>query len=181
MKRPDALAILLLAATASLVTGCAVEEAQEQAAAVPTGLPAASLPTAVPPEGQTSLWAISFTFEFPADFWALGQHQYGFFMECPELGQLQSSSEFRFFQVTNAAPTFAQPVYLRLGGLSTGPLEPINVEAINPSQATIAMLTILGITEEQALSAADPTACQIVFGWDGMRAENLLAGAPFQP
>lgn len=176
--------VVLLAAAGWLAVACAAQDAQDQetpVAAVPTALPAASLPTAVPPEGVTDVWAISFSYEFPGDFWPVGQHQYGFFMDCPELGQLESAGEWRFFQVTNAAPSFEQPIYFRLAGLSTGSLDPINVDAINPGQATIAVVTILGISEEQALAATDSATCEIVFGWDGMRAENLIAGEPFRP
>lgn len=173
--------VLLVGVSAALVAACAQEPAAETPSGLPTALPAASLPTAVPPEGATDIWAVSFSYDFPAEFWPIGQHQYGFFMDCPELGQLESAGEWRFFQVTNAAPSFEGPIYFRLGGLSTGPLDPINADAINPRQVTVAVVTILGISEEQALDAADSEACEIVFGWDGMRAENLVAGVPFQP
>lgn len=181
IKKMNILPVVLLGTVGWLATACAAQDEDTPLAAVPTALPAASLPTAVPPEGETSVWAVSFSFEFPSDFWAVGQHQYGFFMNCPELGQLDAAGEWRFFQVTNAAPSFQAPIYFRLAGLSTGPLDPINVDAINPGQATVAVVTILGISEEQALGAADSAACEIVFGWDGMQAENLVAGEPFQP
>lgn len=182
MKRRAVPLALLLAAAGLLAAACAsTEETEPTSAGVPTALPAALLPTAVPPAGDTGTWAVSFVYEFPASFWPLGQHQYGFFMDCPELGQLESAGEYRFFQVTNAAPAFEDPVYFRLAGLSTGPLAPINLEVIHPDQITIAVVTILGISEEQALNAADSAACEVVFGWDGMSAASLIAGEPFQP
>lgn len=182
MKQNAILLALLPAAACVLAAACAsAEEAEPTSAGVPTALPAASLPTAVPPAGGTSVWAVSFVHEFPASFWRIGQHQYGFFMDCPELGQLESAGEYRFFQVTGATPAFDDPVYLRLAGLSTGPLAPINLEAIHPEQVTIAVVTILGVSEEQALNAADSSECEVVFGWDGISAQSLVAGAPFQP
>ncbi len=178
MKR-DAIRLVLLVAAVGWLTACAPTE--ETAAALPTALPEASLPTAIPPEGETSVWAVSFVYEFPASFWQLGQHQYGFYMDCPELGQVESGGDWRFFQVTNAVPSFEAPIFLRLGGLSTGVLAPINVDAIHPDQVTVAVITILGVTEEQALNAADSAECEIIVGWDGVQAQTMAASPPFQP
>jgi hypothetical protein len=172
---------LFLVLTPLLAAACGGAAETPTLVAVPTALPVASLPTAIPPEGETSLWAIDFRLEFPASFWTLGQHQYGFFMDCAELGQVQSAGDYHLFQVTNAVAAFEDPIYLRLAGLSTGPLDPINLDAIHPDQATVAVVTILGITEEQARQAASSDDCEIVFGWDGIKAENLTAGEPFQP
>lgn len=178
-----AMQLALLLAAAGWLAGCAASEEATEAgpASVPSALPQASLPTAIPPEGETSVWAVSFFYEFPEEFWPIGQHQYGFFLDCPELGQVESSGDWRFFQVTNATPSFEAPIFLRLGGLSTGVLDPINVDAINPSQATVAVITILGISEQQAVDAAGSRECEMVVGWDRRQAEPLVASQPFQP
>lgn len=171
--------VLVLAAAGGLAACAAAEDTP---AAVPTALPQASLPTAVPPEGPALIgdWAISFQYEFPATFWAIGDHQYGFFMDCQELGQ-EGGSEWRVFQVTNFTAMLDEPIYLRLAGLSTGTLAPINLEAIHPDQVTIAIITFVGVTEQQALDAAASPDCEILVGWDGIRTQSLTAGEPFQP
>lgn len=166
-----------------LLTACsAAEQATPTPASIPTALPAASLPTAVPPEdNQLNQWALSFSYEFPAGFWPIGQHQYGIFIDCPELGQIENAGEYHLFQVTNAVAEFEAPVYLRLAGLSTGPLDPINLDAIHPDQQTVAVVTLLGIPEDQARAAASSADCQMVIGWDQLKAADLAAGEPFQP
>lgn len=180
MRRLPSLWYLLLLAACWLIPACAASE--ETPAAVPSALPQASLPTAVPPEGPALIgdWAISFEYEFPATFWPIGDHQYGFFMDCDELGQ-QGGSEWSAFQVTNFTSKLDQPIYLRLAGLSTGTLAPINMDAIHPDQVTIAAITFIGVTEQQALDVAESPDCEILFGWDGLRTQILTAGEPFQP
>ena len=148
----------------------------------PTPIVPTSLPTAVGPEAQVGTWAISFSYEFPAGFWLEGDHRYGFYMDCPVLQQFNVPSEYRDFTVTLDTIAFESPVYLRLGGLSTGALAPINLDAIHPDQATVAVVTVVGVTEEQARQAAgQPGECDLVIGWDGPNAQTLVAAEPFRP
>jgi hypothetical protein len=172
----------LLSLAAVGLAACSAEiDEPPTPAAIPTAVPPVSLPTAVAPDEITGLWAVSFQYAFPDNFWPIGQHQYGFFLDCPVLGQVDGSTEYRVFQVTNSVASFDGPIYLRLGGLSTGVLAPINVDSINPEQATAAVVTILGVSEEQARGASEANDCEVVVGWDGVGAENLMAGEPFQP
>jgi len=147
----------------------------------PTQIVPTSLPTAVGPETQPGSWAVSFSYEFPAGFWLEGDHRYGFYMNCPVLQQFNVPSEYRDFTVTQDTIAFESPVYLRLGGLSTGALAPINLEAIHPEQPTVAVVTVIGVTEDQARQAGQPGECEMVIGWDAVNAQTLVAAGPFRP
>ncbi|MGH2619441.1 MAG: hypothetical protein ACRDHG_02565 [Anaerolineales bacterium] len=147
----------------------------------PTQIVPTSLPTAVGPEAQPGTWAVSFSYEFPTGFWLEGDHRYGFYMDCPVLQQFDVPSEYRDFTVTQETIAFESPVYLRLGGLSTGALAPINLEAIHPDQATVAVVTLIGVTEEQARQAVQAGECDMVIGWDAVNAQTLVAAEPFRP
>lgn len=147
----------------------------------PTQIEPTSLPTAVGPEAQPGTWAVSFSYEFPAGFWLEGDHRYGFYMDCPVLQQFNVPSEYRDFTVTQGTIAFESPVYFRLGGLSTGALAPINLEAIHPDQATVAVVTVIGVTEDQARQAGKLSECEMVIGWDAINAQTLVAAEPFRP
>ena len=161
------------------LVGCAARATP--APPTPTPIVPTSLPTAVGPEAQPGTWALSFSYEFPAGFWAEGNHRYGFYMDCPVLQQFNVPSEYRDFTVTQDILPFDSPVYLRLGGLSSGALAPINLDAIHPDQATIAVVTVVGVTEEQAQQATRPGECDMVIGWDNINAQTLVAAEPFRP
>jgi hypothetical protein len=141
------------------------------------------LPTAIPPETFVGSWAISFEYPFPENSWNIGIHRYGFYIDCPLLIQESYGSEWIFFNVTDdeLLPVYQMPVYLRLGGLSLGPLAPISMDTIRPEQATIAVVTLLGITEEDAKLATTSSDCAIMMNWDGVSTETLSPGEPFQP
>jgi hypothetical protein len=147
----------------------------------PTLVAPTGLPTAVGPEVQPGTWAVSFSYEFPAGFWPEGAHRYGFYMDCPVLQQFNVPSEYIDFTVTQETAAFDSPIYLRLGGLSTGALAPINLDAIHPDQATVAVVTVLGVTEDQARQAGQTSECEIVIGWDTVNAQTLIAAEPFRP
>lgn len=150
-------------------------------APLPTAKPASGLPTAVPPETQPGAWAVPFSYQFPEGTWGVGFHRYALRVNCPTLAQVGLAGEWRDFVVTNEATPLKTPVYLRLGGLSTATLGPPNLQTIHPDQLTIARVTILGATEEQAAAAAKAEDCEVIVGWDGIRAEQLLPGEPFRP
>lgn len=149
----------------------------------PTAAPATMLPTAIPPEALPGDWAISFEHPFPDDFWTIGVHRYGFFIDCPLLIQESYGSEWVFFYVTEDEflPVHEMPVYLRLGGLSFSPLAPISMDTIRPKQATIAVVTLLGVSEEDAKLATTSSDCVIMMNWDEKYTEILTPGEPFQP
>jgi hypothetical protein len=163
---------------------CSADAGSEQEVEpLPTAEIASTLPTAVPPEGgpgQIGEWAIPFMYQMPEDAWGIGFHRYALHVDCPILAQDSLAGEWRDFVVTNDVTLLDVPVYLRLGGLSTGALGPPNVQNIHPDQLTIALVTIIGVTEEQAGIAAESPDCEVVLVWDG-GAEELSAAEPYRP
>jgi hypothetical protein len=116
----------------------------------------------------------------PDDAWRIGFHRYALHVDCPILAQDSLAGEWRDFVVTNDVTPLNVPVYMRLGGLSTGALGPPNVQTIHPDQVTIALVTIVGVTEEQAAIAAESPDCEVVVVWDG-GAEELSTAEPYRP
>ncbi|HEY46544.1 MAG TPA: hypothetical protein G4O14_07150 [Anaerolineae bacterium] len=149
----------------------------------PLAIPATMLPTAVPPEAFAGSWAISFEYSFPESFWSVGDHRYGFYVDCPLLFQESYGSDWVWFHATDEEimPIYELPVYLRLGGLSFGPLAPISMDTIRHEQATTAVVTLLGITEEDANLATTSSNCAILMNWDGGSTQFMTPGEPFQP
>lgn len=167
-----------------LLAGCASPATKTaETVADPTLEPPApeALPTAVPPDSIGSNWAISYQHPLPADFWSEGVHTYGFLMSCPFLGQLEAGTEWLELRVSDSAPLLPDPVYLRLSGQSTGPTDDINVDTINPSQETIAVITIIGVSEDNANKAFNSPDCQVVMRWDSKGTEILKPLPPYQP
>ncbi|MFV2043362.1 MAG: hypothetical protein ACC700_09055 [Anaerolineales bacterium] len=111
----------------------------------------------------------------------MGFHRYALRVDCPILAQEGLAGEWRGFVVSNDSSLLNTPVYLRLGGLSTGTLGLPNVQTIHPDQLTIAVVTILGVTEEQASVAAESDDCVVFVAWDGSRAEQLAPAEPYKP
>ncbi len=56
-----------------------------------------------------------------------------------------------------------------------------NVRTLHPDQLTIVVVTRFGVTEEQATVAAESEDCEVLIGWDGPRAEQLLPAEPYRP
>lgn len=148
----------------------------------PTAAPESTLPTAVSPDTiQEGTWAIPFTYEFPEGTWGVGFHRYAVRVDCPVLSPDGLAGEWQDFVATNDIPLLRTPVYLRLGGLSTSTLGPPNVQNIHPDQFTIAVVTIIGVTEEQAALAAESDDCSALVAWDGSRIEELSPAEPYRP
>ncbi|HEY46545.1 MAG TPA: hypothetical protein G4O14_07155 [Anaerolineae bacterium] len=143
--------------------------------------PQTLLPTAIPPEVFPGVWAISFEFLFPENFWNVGFHRYRFHIECPLLNQDSFTGELRRFIVSEEMPVYELPVYLRLGGLGFGPLAPLSTITINPMQDTIAVVTFLGITEEDAKLATTSSDCAVLIHLNDVSSQTLSPGKPFQP
>jgi hypothetical protein len=92
-------------------------------------------------------------------------------------------SEWIWFHVMDFEwmPEHQLPVYLRLGGLSLGPLEPITMDTIAPAWSTIAVVTLLGLSEEDAKLVTTSSDCVILINWDEINTQILTPGEPFQP
>ncbi len=165
-------------------SACSADSGSEQEVApLPTAEILTTLPTAVPPEGgpgQIGEWAIPFSYQMPEGTWGIGFHRYALHVDCPILAQDSLAGQWRDFVVTDDIAPLNTPVYLRLGGLSTATLGPPNVQAIHPDQLTIALVTIIGVTEEQAAIAAESPDCEVVVVW-GRGAEELSAMKPYRP
>jgi len=167
-----------------VLVGCASQATEPEATvAEPTiELPMPeSLPTAVQPKSVGSNWAISYQHSMPTGFWSEGVHTYGFLMTCPFLGQIETGTEWQQLKVSDSAPLLPDPVYLRLSGQNTGPMNDIIVDAINPAQETIAVITIVGVSEDNANKAFNSPDCQVVMRWDSKGTEILEPLPPFQP
>jgi len=146
------------------------------------------LPTAVPPDpnqlrfGQAGTWAISFSHEFPANFWSAGPHQYTLITDCPIVAGGGETVVQQAFIATDEAPLHTGPIYLRLGGLSTGVVDQIieSIRTINPRQPTIAVVTFPRLPEE-ALEAITEQ-CSATFIWDvETNVQELAPQTPFEP
>jgi hypothetical protein len=179
LKLPIGILFCFAAAACSADAG-----SEQEVEPLPTAETASSLPTAVPPEGgpgQTGEWAIPFTYQMPEDTWGIGFHRYALHVDCPVLAQDSLAGEWQDFVVTNDVTLLNVPVYLRLGGLSISTLGAPNVLTIHPDQVTIALVTIVGVTKEQAAVAAESEDCEVIIGWDGSNVEELLPADPYRP
>ena len=146
---------------------------REQAELLPT-----PLPTAVPPpEQEPGDWAISFSFEFPEEAWAIGVHRYQYFARCPVITLDDFSTEWIYFEVLDDEVLFEDAVYLRISGLSTGILAPATMDTINVQQKTVAVITFLGVSEHIAELAADN--CEVLLRWDDKSPQLLTIGEVF--
>lgn len=117
----------------------------------------------------------------PADTWGVGFHRYALHVDCPILAQDSLAGQWQDFVVTDDVTLLNTPVYLRLGGLSISNLGPPNVLTIHPEQLTIALVTFIGVTEEQAAVAAESPDCEVIIGWDSVNVEELLPAEPYRP
>jgi hypothetical protein len=111
----------------------------------------------------------------------VGYHRYRIYIDCPLLNQDSYTGEMQRFIVAEEMPVHESPVYLRLGGLSFGPLASLSTITINPVQSTIAVVTFSGISEEDARLARTSSDCEVLMNWDGVSTQTLLPGEPFQP
>ena len=172
-------AVLLLALSLTLA-GCAVVTGW--AAARPTSMPPTPLPSAVPPAGPPSIWALPFQYSFPPRFWSPGRHLYRFVIQCPELGFEGSPGAWRSFLVYEDAPGTRPTIYLRQVGLSTLPLGEPNRYYIHPEQVTVASVALLGLGRQQADQLAASPQCAVTISWDdGAGLQSLSAGEPYLP
>lgn len=129
-------------------------------------------PVAAEPGGT---FAVSFSRAFPPGFWEPGDHAYRLVVECPS--QRLAPPVVRF-TVDPAAPSVGTS-YLRFDGVSTTVLSPADLPGVNPSDATEAVVTLVGMSEVEADEAR--SGCSGTVIWDGLDPEPLDAGAVFSP
>lgn len=140
-----------------------------------------SLPTAVPPAGMPGVWSIGFKYDFPHEFWGPGEHRYGFLVACPFLEDGRISTEWQYFQVSEDALIQPATIYLRVSGLSNAVFSTVYLDnmVMHPRQQTAAVIYLLGISQEDAESAASE--CEALISWDQAGRAVLETMEPFQP
>jgi hypothetical protein len=135
--------------------------------------------TAVPGGNAGANWAVISEFVFPANSWSAGQHTYTFWFEpCHYVGTLPDHLT-RSFVVTSEARLYDGPIYFGPLGPSTsdsayGPL----IEALHPSQPTIARLNDIQLTQAEAEAVARD--CVIWITCDDGERRQLTPRAPCQ-
>ena len=142
------------------------------------------LPTAVGPETgvqgvDVGSWAITFEHVFPSGFWGVGVHRYSFYVHCPIMFQEDIKGEWVLFESSNDEVLQIQPMYLRLAGISSGILSSAFTDIIHPDQETIAVVTLLGMTENMLSMVGSE--CSAFIAWDDKGATSMVFGDPFQP
>lgn len=137
-------------------------------------MPPASIPDEIDPEQ----WAVEFSHDFGPAFWGEGPHAYQLFLDCPGLEEAQVESEVNLFAASTDFPTFDDPVRLRIAGLSTTPLGPSDLSFVNPDQDTIALITVVGLSQAEVDEASQ---CTGEVFWDEGQSAPLEPEEPFRP
>lgn len=119
--------------------------------------------------------AVSFTRTFPPDFWEAGDHGYRLILECPS--QRLAPPVMRF--TADPAAATVGTTYLRFDGPSSAVLSPADLADVNPSDTTVAVLTLVGMTEAGAEDARQECTGTVIY--DGLDPEPLEPGAVFSP
>ena len=131
-----------------------------------------------PPAQPGGTMAVQFTRGFAPGHWEPGPHGYRLGVSCTELEIALEPPVIRF----DAEPSQAvldEPVWLRFDGPSPTSLSPSDHSAIHPDQATVAVMTLVGLTVAEAELAVTDCAATVVY--DGNDAERLDPGEPFIP
>lgn len=137
-------------------------------------LPPASLPDDI---GATQ-WAIAFAHDFGPGFWEEGPHAYQLTLDCPEAGEVEAESRVIPFAAGPDFPTFDDPVRLRIAGLSTTDMGGSDVTLVSTDQHTIALITAVGLSEDQVNAAAR---CTGQVFWDDGKSASMEPRTPFRP
>ncbi len=135
-------------------------------------------PASIPDDLDPAQWAVAFSHDFGPGFWDEGPHAYQLFLECPEVEQAQVDSEVVLFAAGSDFPTYDEPVHLRIAGLSTTAMGPSDVSFVNPEQTTIALVTVVGLSQAEVDAVAG---CAGEVFWDEGSSAPLQPGEPFRP
>jgi len=137
------------------------------------------LPVAATPAlAEDGSWAVAFTADFPAGFWQAGEHRYRMLLDCPVLSAEVATSAISF-RSTDLVPVQSRKVYLRAAGLSDDILLPPLPGSIHPQQPTVAALTLIGSTRNDADAAVET--CTGTLEFDGTDNATMSPIEPFQP
>lgn len=135
-------------------------------------------PATIPDDIDPAQWAVAFSHDFGPGFWDEGPHAYQLFLDCPEVEQARVDSEVVLFAAGPDIPTHDEPVHLRIAGLSTTAMGPSDVSFVNPEQETIALLTVIGLSQAEVDAASQ---CTGEVFWDEGSSAPLQPGEPFRP
>lgn len=153
-----------------LLAGCVAQPAPLEGIDLP--------PASIPDDLDPAQWAVAFSHDFGPGFWDEGPHAYQLFLDCPDVEEARVESEVVLFAAGSDFPTYDEPVHLRIAGLSTTTLGPSDVTFVNPEQTTIALVTVVGLSQAQ-IDAVSRCAGEVF--WDEGSSAPLLPGEPFQP
>ena len=147
-------------------------------AEVPTPLPTAIPPDALPEQGG---WAVGFQYEFPPGTFGVGRHRYAFLIHCPVVSSEDVNYGWHTFEVSEDTTMQPEPLYLRLFGLSGDPYTPSQItnDIIHPDRRIIAVVHLVGMAKEAAALAA--SGCELLVLWDNTGRQLLAPGEPFLP
>jgi hypothetical protein len=164
--------VLVLVVLASSLAACG------PAVEVPT-----PLPTAVPPDpgADGSIWSLGFRYDFPAGVFGPGRHRYAFLIHCPVVYQEDLPSDWIQFEISQDVVPQPDPIYLRLGGLSSDLYNPTynTNTAIHPDRPVVAVVYLVGLDRPVAELAAKE--CEVIVFWDSHGRHSLGAQEPFLP
>jgi hypothetical protein len=135
-------------------------------------------PASIPDDIDSAQWAVPFSHDFGPGFWDQGPHAYQLFLDCPEIEEGETQSEVILFAADEDLPTLDDAVRLRLAGLSTTTMGPPDLRFVSTEQDTTALITAVGLSEEQVDAAAD---CEGEVFWDEGESAPLLPREPFRP
>lgn len=135
-------------------------------------------PASLPDEIASAQWAVAFSHEFGPSFWGEGPHVYQLVLDCPEIEEANVESELVFFDARPDFPTVDVRVHLRLAGLSTSTMGQPDVSSISTEQETAAMLTVVGLSEDEVIASED---CAGEVRWDDGQSAPLEPNEPFRP
>ena len=161
---------LLLGVVALAAAGCSSPEPLDG-----IDLPPAAVPETIEP----SSWAVTFSHDFAPGTWSEGTHAYELALACEAILDEPTRTQPLAFDVLSPTELFDQPIYLRVVGLSHFLMGPQTVFTIDPKQPTKAALTIIGVSEADAIEATQSCAGAVFY--DGLDPLPLVPQPPFQP
>jgi len=141
----------------------------------PTPIP----PTFAPAPTEETNWAINFEYRFPTGYWSIGYHRYTLILSCPDAQNPNVGKWTNTFNVSSSTPPVTGDLYLRPEGISGVVLFSQPITSINDAQSTIAIVSVTGLTYNQADSYVKH--CTVTVQTDNSATYPLPAGVPFQP
>lgn len=112
-----------------------------------------------PDSFEAGPWGVDFTLDLEPGFWEVGHHRYQIWLECEALGPRQWSQHN--FEADRSSEIIEEDLYVRLYGLSVHKTGPTGIKVINTEQATIALVTVLGLAHDAANQASEECVAEL--------------------